>query len=1064
MSVLLNQINAQQRRAADPQASVFVSASAGSGKTKVLTDRVLRLLLNQTPPERLLCLTFTKTAATEMANRITKMLRIWAVIPQDKLIQELTGLIGKEPTLTEIKTARQLFSKTLETPGGLKIMTIHSFCQSVLKRFPLEAGVSPNFDIMDETTADVLLRQASEHILGETDLKNDIKILSAFVTQEGLNTLLTCALQDIQDIPLDIWEKDISKYFNIDKYSDEKQIISEVCDSEEEFHELCARCLTKSGTIRRHLKESDALIADTVYTATERLKVFSLKKATKALIRLTKAIRAQYDTLKRRESLLDYNDLIEKTRVLLQQNAMAAWVLFKLDGGIDHILVDEAQDTNTAQWSVVKTLAEEFFSGIGAKNIDSPRTIFAVGDKKQSIYSFQGADPSEFERIRHLFEQRVTHAQQHFENVPLNASFRSTHAVLALVNRVLTSPEASRGILNSDETAVHVSTRSKQAGLVEIWPLEEASKSDTPESWKPPVERQQDPSAVTRLAQKITHKIKTMLTRGEFLDSENRPVQAGDFLILVQRRRQLTNELVRLLKEANIPVAGIDRLILSDHIAVQDLIALMRFILLPEDDLTLACLLKSPIIGFDEETLMALSLDRGNNSLWQTLIERYPETAGRLKKIQALNTFTPFEFLTHVLGPMNARRAFEERLGPEVHEALDELLTLALNFEQTAAPSIQGFIYWIGERDIEIKRDLENTSNAVRIMTVHASKGLQGKIVFLPDTTFVPDKMPDFVATPKGSQLWIARSSLKTEQIEELADQSIHLGHEEYHRLMYVALTRAADRLYICGYKTKNQVKGHCWYQLIQNSLIEILPSYPDVANILIPSENKEDTVYIEHTSEGIIRLFNGTFSSTISDAVQKTTQKTTSDVPLWAITPAPFEPTLSHPLMPSRPDRENDEECFLSESQAYALRRGTFLHKLLQYLPELPENERRKASEKICPPDIEIPDQLFELMTDPRFKSLFSPDSMAEVPLVGILDGKIISAQVDRLVILNNTVILIDYKTNRHVPKTPDQIPENYKNQIKTYKRLLKKIFPDKLVKAYLLWLETLTVTEVEE
>lgn len=1063
MSTLLDQINAQQRRAADPQASVFVSASAGSGKTKVLTDRVLRLLLNQTPPERLLCLTFTKTAASEMANRITKMLRKWAVMPQDKLIRNLTDLIGKDPNLTEMKTARRLFTKTLETPGGLKIMTIHSFCQSVLKRFPLEAGVSPNFDIMDETTADVLLRQASEQILGESDLKNDVKTLSAFVTQDGLNTLLTSALQNIKDIPLDIWEKDISKYFNIDKYSDEKHIISEICDSEEEFQELCSRCLTKSGTIRRHLKDPDALIADTIYTASERLKVLSLKKATKALIRLTKAIRIQYDTLKRRESLLDYNDLIEKTRVLLQQNAMAAWVLFKLDGGIDHILVDEAQDTNTAQWSVVKTLAEEFFSGIGAKDTRSPRTIFAVGDKKQSIYSFQGADPSEFERMRHLFEQRVTQAQQHFENVPLNASFRSTHAVLALVNRVLASPGASHGVLNSDETAVHVSTRSKHAGLVEIWPLEEASKTDAPESWKPPVERCQDPSAITRLAQKITHKIKTMLTRGEILESENRPVTAGDFLILVQRRRQLTNELVRLLKEANIPVAGVDRLILSDHIAVKDLIALMRFILLPEDDLTLACLLKSPIVGFDEDTLMYLSLDRGSKSLWQTLIERYPETADRLKKIQELNTLTPFEFLTHVLGPMKARRAFEERLGPEVHEALDELLTLSLNFEQTTAPSIQGFIYWIGERDIEIKRDLENTSDAVRIMTVHASKGLQGKIVFLPDTTFVSDKTPEFITTPNGSQLWIARSSLKTEQIEELVDQSIHLGHDEYRRLMYVALTRAANRLYICGYKTKNQLKGHCWYQLIQNSLTEILPTDPDMPNILISSENKEDTVYIEHTSEGVIRLFNGTSLSNTSDVLQETLQKTPPTLPVWATTPAPFEPTLSRPLMPSRPDRENDEDRLLSDSQAYALRRGTFLHKLLQYLPEIPENERRKTAEKICPPDIEIPNQLFELIKDPRFKTLFSAHSLAEVPLVGILEDKIISAQVDRLVILKNEVILIDYKTNRHVPKTPDQIPENYKNQMKTYKRLLKKIFPDKLIKTYLLWLETLTITEVE-
>lgn len=1060
MSALIDTITMHQRRAADPAVSAFVAASAGSGKTTVLTDRVLRLLLNDTPPERLLCLTFTKTAAAEMANRITKTLRAWAVMPADKLAKTLENLTGQVPNDTVKRTAKHLFTRTLETPGGLKIMTIHGFCQSVLKRFPLEAGVSPNFDILDETAAAVFLNKAIAQTLADPALKPAVETLAAYVSAEKLPALLQQTLET--DLPDDftMWETAINAYFDLTGW-DEDRLITACGATKETFDTLKKTYLTDKETIRRKLTDQQAETADLVYTAVQKIKAIRLKEASSALFSVAKGIRAAYAQLKHRESVLDYDDLIAKTRALLEQNAMAAWVLFKLDGGLDHILVDEAQDTNTQQWSVIKTLADEFFAGL--QDTPHPRTIFVVGDKKQSIYGFQGADPAEFERMHRFFSDRVTAARQRFETIPLNASFRSTNAVLALVNQVLACPAAAAGVLGEQETAPHVSTRTGHAGLVEIWPLEKAAESDAPESWKPPVERIAEPSAVTRLAQKITHKIKEMLDNGDVLPSQNRAVCPGDFLILVQRRRQLTHELVRLFKELNIPVAGLDRLTLSDHIAVQDLIALMRFVLLPADDLNLACLLKSPLVGITEDQLMHAAMDRGKCSLFQALVDTNHPVLERLQAFRQLNALPPFEFLTRVLGEFGGRKAFVARLGHEVHEALDELMNLALTYEQTAAPSLQGFVYWLGARAIEIKRDLENAADAVRIMTVHASKGLQGNIVFLPDTTFVPEQMPAFIKTPTGAPLWLARSALKTPAVNALCDTITDADQAEYRRLLYVALTRACDRLYICGYQTKRPVKEGCWYQLIGRALDSVLPPSGMENILLAPADNPADAVWLTHTDTGLIRLTNSGDKVITSTTAPTKSAVLSPALPNWLYQPAPSEPTPTRPLMPSRPTDDDGNDHLLPPDQAYALRRGTFLHQLLQYLPDIAPEKRREAANKRCPADITVPDQLFQVLDDPRFAPLFGPGSLAEVPLVGLVGNQVVSGQADRLVILKDKVIVIDYKTNRRVPTSAAHIPVAYKNQMNAYKQLLKEIFPDKLICAYLLWLENLTITEVE-
>ncbi len=1042
-------INAEQRRASNPLNSVWVAASAGSGKTKVLTDRVLNLLLLYGKPEKLLCLTFTKAAAAEMANRINDTLKLWTVLSDEELVAYIEKLNGEKPKTETLNRARQLFAKVLETPGGMKIMTIHSFCQSVLKRFPLEAGITPHFEVVDDNGAKKLVEDAIRMTLTDSQFDTELERLSDYLDETGLVDLFEAILSErdktaalMERFPTKEGLKDsLKKRFNLEKYPTEKDIILEDF-SLEEFETNCETFIKKDGGIYKKYEAEPAAV--TTLEILERIKLFKNIENTVALFTLAFTVLKNYTHLKTVDALLDYDDLIRHTKNLLQRSTMSAWVLYKLDGGIDHILVDEAQDTNPDQWRIIQLLTEEFFAGLGKESPDDiTRTVFAVGDKKQSIFSFQGAEPAEFERMRYYFFDKVTDAQKLFETVPLNLSFRSTRPVLELVNLVLNNPVARAGVALPKEDVEHFAFRDKDAGLVEIWPVEEPAETDKPEPWKQPVERIENPAAVTRLAERIAAHIKKLLDTGEILESQGRPIEPGDFLILVQRRERFIVELVRLLKIYNIPVAGIDRLKLMEHIAIQDLIAMARFALLPEDDLNLACLLKSPLVRLSEDDLFQAAYNRGSDTLWKRVQKCFPDVAERLRVLLNLaDTMPVFEFFAYILGPLKGRQHFVARLGTEANEALDEFLNLTLSFEQTQPPSLQSFLHWLSNREIEIKRDMEQGMNAVRIMTVHASKGLQGNIVFLPDTRRVPGRKDTLFWTKENLPLWRAKADLNTSELTDITDADYAEKMDEYRRLLYVALTRAKDRLYICGWDTSKRSKkdNGNWYDLIVQSIGAIQPD-----------------------ADGIIRIKSVQERLNVTQTVTVTSSEEPEILPVYLTKTAPMEPTPPHPLMPSKPKlTEVQTESPLTPDQEAAMRRGTFLHKLLQYLPDIAPEKRKTAAAALTPPGIVVPDSLFDIFNVPAFKDVFCPDSLAEVPVVGVLDGRVISGQVDRLVITPNEVLIIDFKTNRNVPSMREKVPAVYVNQMETYKALLKKIFPDKIVKSYLLWTETLTWIEI--
>src|SRR5947207_2465106 len=890
---------AVQRQALGPEVSVWVSASAGTGKTKVLTDRLLALMLDGTDPARILCLTFTRAAAAEMANRVNARLAAWATLPPGQLDEELAALIGRMPDQYETTLARQLFARVLDSPGSAKIATIHAFCQSLLRRFPLEAGVPPEFAVLDERGAAEALAEAAETVIAKARddpapaLAEALGVVARYIKEDRFTGLLTAMTAERGKLRAALGAGEVAlrtrlaAVFAVPEDITPDQLIDAVCGAgvgdeaglraaaaaliggtagDEKRGAVVARwCdmpdrrrdmldayagvfLTNEGAIRHNLitkSANDRVAGDAravLETEAHRMLRFThqragamLVEATIALIRLGDAVLRAYEDRKRLHGLLDFDDLVLKALELLRRPGIAPWVLFKLDGGLDHMLIDEAQDTNPEQWSVVAALAEEFFTGEGGG--ERIRTIFAVGDAKQSIYSFQRADPREFVAMRQHFEARVNAARQEWRTVPLEISFRATEPLLQAVDAVFQSVMAADGVALDGTAIRHVAARAGHAGLVELWP---------PVMPEPAAEldlnavagmRQRSAEPRTRLARAIAAAIAGWLAAGERLEARDRAIRPGDIMVLVRRRNLFVADLIRALKQKNVPVAGADRPVLTQQLAVQDLIALGRFLLLPEDDLNLATVLKGPLFGFSEDELFQLAYNRGEQKLWERLrrfagddlvmhaaYERLAELRGRADYVP------PFELYGEILGAGGGRRAMLERLGPEASDPIEEFLALALAYEREHVPSLQGFLHWLVAGEVEVKRDFgERQRDEVRILTVHGAKGLEAPVVFLPDTMQLPDWPPRLLWSDDDAlPLWCARKNLEARFYSDERGKFRARQLQEYRRLLYVALTRAQDRLYVCGWETKRPVSGgDCWHKLCHDGWRGIAETVP---------------------------------------------------------------------------------------------------------------------------------------------------------------------------------------------------------------------------------------------
>ena len=1142
-----------QRRAADPATSVWVAASAGTGKTKVLTDRVLNLLLAGAGPDRILCLTFTKAAAAEMSARISAKLSEWAVIGETALTEQLEKLLGQQPMQDQIALARRLFARTLDTPGGLKIQTIHAFCQAVLKRFPLEAGLPPHFQVMDDRTAAERLSDARDRVLNaasaapESPTGAALRLINRRFAEETFDGLvsellmerarlyrffdgiggpeeITPALLAHLDLPEGVSRESVIRNAVSDAAFDAVSLRRAVealsggskTDMERAesltlflavdrdtriglFDSYSVVFLTEGGGMRKRLATKKAVEAfrdietvmareaERLITVRQLLNTIELAERTAAVLRIASAVLREYEAGKRRGALVDFEDLVATVCALLRRPGVAAWVLFKLDGGLDHILIDEAQDTNPEQWDVVRALTEEFFSGDGAfeEARRAGRSIFAVGDVKQSIFSFQRADPEGFLRMRQHFAARAQTAFKRWASVDLEVSFRSGAAILGLVDRLFNSRPAAEGVLeaSADDQFLpvrHGVSRSGDASLVELWPPFEPVEREDDGNWAIPATQRGLDNPASRLAGTIAERIHQWIKRDEILSSKGRPVRPGDIMILVRRRGGFVHEMVRALKERDIDVAGVDRMVLSDQIAVMDLIALGRFLLLPDDDLTLATVLKSPLIGLGEEELFALAHDRKEQRLWRELRRRAPENpsfarADRLLSSYLARTDTtpPYELFAGILaeGEPSGRRRILERLGIEAADPLDEFLAQALEYERGHVASLQGFLHWLEASESDIRRDMEGGErDRVRVMTVHGSKGLQAPIVFMPDTLQIPsgtakilwDEQENGVPVPlcAPAKPEDAPASTAAKQAAE------RKRNEEYRRLLYVAMTRAEDRLYVSGWATQQRAPEGNWYALIRDALSETAAPVDDP--------------FVSGAAGSTLPVLRyGTPQERAVEAkvaeAEKVSEK--SPVPLWALAqPAP-EPVPPRPLMPSRPSvLEPATRSPLAAADEGRFKRGQLLHRLLQVLPDLPAEKRKEAGLAFLQRPVHglaeglaerYVDEIMTVLEHPEWAGIFAPGSRAEVPIVGQVgagsdDVMIVSGQIDRLLVEEGRVTVVDFKTNRPPPERLEDVPVAYLRQMAAYRTLLGRMFEGRTVRCLLLWTDGPFLTDL--
>lgn len=1150
----------KQRIASDPGMSSWVGASAGSGKTKVLTDRFLRLMLPRagensgtgTPPEKILAITFTRAGANEMAIRLSRRLSRWAIMTDADLMRDMEdNLLGRTPTAEEMEAARKLFARVTDTPGGLRIMTIHSFCQSVLARFPVEAGLQPHFKPLDEVQAAELLDRAWKEILSSVPrqpaapLSEAIRRLSLRFNEKDLRAIVQSLIAERHQMEtilrrmfgVDGLYTNLCVFLSITPGQDEEKSIADFCIMPEEYAqrlrtactqlyegkktdiEKAARMdaflageeqsrpllysdykkafLTGEGTpyakpatgdvLKKYPEITDLLSVEAarIQALEEILKAVRCTNITRDLFRLGDAILSSYAALKESRGALDFDDLIIKTLSLLKGDMKALeglsahtpWILYKMDEGIDHILVDEAQDTNPEQWEIIRLLSDDFFDG-AARDADTPRTIFVVGDQKQSIFSFQRAAPEKFGDMHTWYERRIAASKQKFAPVDINTSFRSVQVVLDAVDSVYAQDAARRGV--GARYAAHSAHRAGHAGRVEFWPVLKTDGSDKEkggaEGWDIPSDITETLSGSRQMAIKISETIKGWLDRGEILPARGRAIRPGDIMVLVRARTAFVPQLIRELKYRHIPVSGSDRMVLADQLAVQDLCAAASFALLPEDDLTLACLLKSPFIGLSEEALYELSCTRPR-SLWESVCKNgdsiYVSWLSSL--IARAGNVLPYDFFNSLLQtPCPANKtsglmAIRERLGAEALDSIDEFLNQALGFEASHSTGLQGFLKFQSRDGEEIKRQMDDRDGMVQIMTVHGSKGLQAPIVFMPDT----------IRTPSGSKtepvLWPQKTGMDVPvylpaskdlpaALTPIRENARQLADDEYRRLLYVAMTRAEDRLYVGGFYNKRGPTENTvtWYEDIRSGL----------SNLPGIHRSEEGEMVLESTQIA---------TPVIEKNLQEDELHTiVPPLPTWAHTDAPPPARLPKPLIPSRdnaPDTQ-EEPAFASPMTGKAknerrFQRGTLTHRLLQLLPSLPQDRRRaKAQAFLARPafglsrsaQADILDETFRLLDDPVFGEIFGPQSRAEIPLTGMLDDQtLLSGQIDRLLVRERDILIIDFKTNRPPPQDPADVPELYMRQMRAYARALRLIYPDRAVRAALLWTDGARLMEVE-
>ncbi len=1165
-----------QALAAEPSLSAWVSANAGSGKTHVLAQRVIRLLLGGADPSRILCLTYTRAAAANMAGRVFRNLSRWATLPHDDLAREIAALEGRPPDAERMAFARRLFARALETPGGLKIQTIHAFCEAVLHQFPLEANIAGHFEMLDGQMEAALLAEARREMIAGAAagagadgpaLADAFATVLALAGESGLEQLLSAVVANrdaLRGFIAQIDKAQIDKkgprflplfaafgfsgdetpqalagglwpdrYFTAafaaemgrraaaagkaatQDFAAGLAAAALLADPLERLAALRGLFLTRKageGWVARSTRNLTAKgvgeffpdlpdefgrFATEINAVGDRLALHAMLSGTRAALTLADWLIVRYERLKSGRGFLDFNDLITRTVALLARRDAGPWVQYKLDKGIDHILLDEAQDTSPDQWAVVRALTDEFFAGHGARGGPrggprggQSRTVFAVGDEKQSIYSFQGAEPEAFALGGRFFRERVTAAAARFEHVRLARSFRSTWDVLSAVDLVFADEANRDGLTRDPEPVSHLAIRDAAPGHVEVWPSLSPVAVEEPEDWAQAIDHASAPAM--RLAAQIAATIRHWLASGERIGEKQRLLAPGDVMVLVRKRDRFIHALSRELKNLGIPVAGADRLLLTGHIAVQDLLAIARVSLQPDDDLSLAALLKSPAFDFSEDELLALAAERPG-ALRAALAdaagaggpESGPESGKAGEAWAAISRWrgeagfgTPFAFFSAVLARDGLRRKFIARLGPEAGDVVDEFLNFCLAAEKTGTTELEALVALLDRGGPEIKREMDQTRGEVRIMTAHAAKGLEAPVVFLVDggaAPFSASHLPRLMPFDPPGRAWQGRGFLWRAAADTANGVSAALEREakrkaeqEYRRLLYVGMTRAEDRLIVCGYHGVRGRRDDTWHAMVETALGQS-PATREEAH---PA-----------TGETILRY---AVSAPVTAAAIPATDAARAEAALPPAPPAALHaplapaPVLPRPLAPSGAGVAIEPEADVAfsgrspvldaeENSSLALERGTALHRLIQMLPDIAVERRAEAATgylgrigRAWPEGARqhLWRSVERVLADPVYAPLFAPGSRAEVAIMGRVAvrgaERAVSGKIDRLAVTPEAVLIVDFKTGRPpASDDPASLPPSHLAQMALYRALVKPLYPGREVRAALVYTE---------
>ncbi len=1052
-------MNELQQQASDPQYSVWVSASAGTGKTKILTDRVLRLLIEGVAFNKILCLTFTNAAALEMQSRIRSKLARFAVDGTAKLTKELSLLLTRETLESEVQYTKTLYYRLLNSEDGINIYTIHAFCQKMLKLFPLESSINPEFQILDDITAQGVINKIRNQIYLDPTYNELISFFLTNFHEVTINDIFSEIIQQkIKFKKLFAKQVDYKEHQTINSYVPEqlselyshaRQLLAKYSIAINLDQEIQLFFLTKEGTKRKNmLSKSIATnypkllneleyIQEKIFQLDQQAKMQDMENYSNLLCNLAKIFLDKYESYKTENSLLDYDDLIYLTQLLLTDDTTKNWVSYKLDGGIEHLLVDEAQDTSPEQWSIITAIIAEFYSTTKHKN----STIFVVGDEKQSIFSFQEANLSSFNSVNANLCKKFSEANKNFKNITLEWSYRSTEKIIDIVYLILQQIKNTTPQLFTSENPKILPFRQNDKGIVELWPLVRGEK-ESKLFWPLPEEHNKSKSAQQVLAEQIANFIKSQIASQRILHATNSEVKESDFMILVRKRDELVFEVINCLKQHGLQVEDVDRITLDKSLSVLDLIAIAKFVLLPQDDLNLIGLLKSPIIGMSEQELQLLAVSRGKNSIWEYL-QNIPEYTNIYNKLcyflQIYKVANCRNFFSLIVDCWDIRKILVESNGFDSNDVINELIYLSINYANNIDSSLQSFVYWFENNKIDVKRNLESSSK-IKVMTVHASKGLQAPIVILCDTSSVPTNNNKFIWDQDGKVFSVPQSSNSPEFFKALKEQEQQKDLQEYIRLLYVAMTRAEDHLVICGYQSSgNKLPQNCWYELVsramnmhgklhENGIIvyETTKEYEDY----FPCENKEDIRPLAEIDNDPIankKLIEWLPNFSVINKITKGTKQNYS---------------VNSPLI------VNDH-----------LEYGRIFHKILEdaikindfsiinkhpFIDKLPAILQEKIHKNID-----------KLLNNVEFMILTSQELKTEVTIGINLNDDVKIGRIDLLAIDTKKITIIDYKSDAKPPKSCQLVKESYIDQLNFYRHTVAKLYPDNEIICKILWLE---------